>query len=67
MMHSLGIEMYYFGSGAEQELNLAKNSMEAASNGLFSASNELSVASLKAKSASGHTDFCYFYLSCIIM
>ncbi|KNA03521.1 hypothetical protein SOVF_208360 [Spinacia oleracea] len=40
-------------SRAEQELNLAKNSMEAASNGLFSASNELSVASLKAKSASG--------------
>ncbi|XP_021731674.1 LOW QUALITY PROTEIN: serine/threonine-protein kinase SMG1-like [Chenopodium quinoa] len=39
-------------SRAEQELKLAKGSLEAASNGLFSASNELSVASSKAKSAS---------------
>ncbi|XP_021738520.1 serine/threonine-protein kinase SMG1-like [Chenopodium quinoa] len=39
-------------SRAEQELKLAKCSLEAASNGLFSASNELSVASSKAKSAS---------------
>ncbi|KAK9677888.1 hypothetical protein RND81_11G174000 [Saponaria officinalis] len=38
---------------AEQECNFAQSSLEAASSGLYSASNELSVASLKAKSASG--------------
>ncbi|KAL8554396.1 hypothetical protein ACS0TY_002546 [Phlomoides rotata] len=37
---------------AEKEWNLAKSNMEAASSGLVSASNELSIASVKAKSAS---------------
>lgn len=41
-------------SGAEQEWKLAQITMDAASNGLFSATNELSIASVKAKSASGH-------------
>lgn len=43
-----------FISGAEQEWKLAQITMDAASNALFSASNELSIASVKAKSASGH-------------
>ncbi|KAG7583959.1 FATC domain [Arabidopsis suecica] len=37
----------------EQEWNLAQSSLEAASTGLYSATNELSIASVKAKSASG--------------
>ncbi|KAL9245034.1 hypothetical protein vseg_018733 [Gypsophila vaccaria] len=40
-------------SRAEQECNFAQSSLEAASSGLYTASNQLSVASLKAKSASG--------------
>ena len=41
--------------GAEQEWKLAKNDMEAAANSLFSATRELTMASAKAKSASGMT------------
>lgn len=37
----------------EQEWKLAQSNLEAASTGLYSATNELSIASLKAKSASG--------------
>ncbi|CAN8270818.1 unnamed protein product [Cochlearia groenlandica] len=37
----------------EQEWKLAQSSFEAASTGLYTATNELSIASLKAKSASG--------------
>ncbi|XP_020886986.1 serine/threonine-protein kinase SMG1 [Arabidopsis lyrata subsp. lyrata] len=37
----------------EQEWKLAQSSLEAASTGLYSATNELSIASVKAKSASG--------------
>ncbi|XP_022634053.1 serine/threonine-protein kinase SMG1 isoform X2 [Vigna radiata var. radiata] len=40
-------------SRTEQEWKLAQCTVEAASNGLYTASNELSIASLKAKSASG--------------
>lgn len=43
--------------GAEQEWKHAQGNMEAASTGLYSATNELRIASLKAKSASGHV-FC---------
>lgn len=39
--------------GTEQEWKLAQSTMETASSGLSSATNELSIASLKAKSASG--------------
>lgn len=37
----------------EQEWKLAQSTLEAASTGLYSATNELSIASVKAKSASG--------------
>ncbi|GMH23554.1 hypothetical protein Nepgr_025397 [Nepenthes gracilis] len=40
-------------SRAEQEWKLVQSNVEAASNGLFSATNDLSIASMKAKSASG--------------
>ncbi|XP_052734018.1 uncharacterized protein LOC108340177 isoform X2 [Vigna angularis] len=40
-------------SRTEQEWKLAQCTVEAASNGLYTATNELSIASLKAKSASG--------------
>ncbi|KAL5562538.1 hypothetical protein UlMin_032285 [Ulmus minor] len=44
---------YHSFTRAEQEWNLAQNTMEAASNGLYLATNELCIASLKAKSAQG--------------
>ncbi|KAA8536147.1 hypothetical protein F0562_028625 [Nyssa sinensis] len=44
---------YHSFTRTEQEWKLAESNMEAASNGLFSATNELSIASVKAKSASG--------------
>ncbi|KAF7142764.1 hypothetical protein RHSIM_Rhsim05G0078500 [Rhododendron simsii] len=44
---------YHSFTRAEQEWKLAQITMDAASNGLFSATNELSIASVKAKSASG--------------
>ena len=47
-----------FASGAEKEWKLAKNNVEAASGDLASATNELSIASVKAKSASGETCLC---------
>lgn len=43
--------------GTEQEWKLAQSTVETASSGLSSATNELSIATLKAKSASGHTFF----------
>ena len=46
--------VFFCVSGAEQEWKLAQNNMEAASNGLFSVTNDLCIASVKAKSASGH-------------
>lgn len=46
--------LFFVYPGAEQEWKLAQITMDAASNGLFSATNELSIASVKAKSASGH-------------
>lgn len=44
----------FYLTDSEQEWKLAQSKMEAASDGLFSASNELCIASVKAKSASGH-------------
>ncbi|KAM0938032.1 putative non-specific serine/threonine protein kinase [Dioscorea sansibarensis] len=44
---------YHSFTCAEQEWKLAKNDMEAAANSLFSATRELTMASAKAKSASG--------------
>lgn len=44
---------YHSFTRTEQEWKLAQSNMEAASSGLCSATNELSIASLKAKSASG--------------
>ncbi|XP_019057389.1 PREDICTED: uncharacterized protein LOC104807342 [Tarenaya hassleriana] len=44
---------YHSFTRTEQEWKLAQSSMEAASSGLYSATNELSIASLKAKAASG--------------
>ncbi|XP_065854905.1 uncharacterized protein [Euphorbia lathyris] len=44
---------YHSFTRTEQEWKHAQSSMEAASNGFYSATNELSIASLKAKSASG--------------
>lgn len=43
--------------GTEQEWKVAERTMETASSGLSSATNELSVASLRAKSASGDAYF----------
>ncbi|KAL0422691.1 UNVERIFIED_CONTAM: Serine/threonine-protein kinase SMG1 [Sesamum latifolium] len=44
---------YHSFTRAEKEWKLAQSNMEAASSGLVSATNELSIASVKAKSASG--------------
>ncbi|KAK9901955.1 hypothetical protein M0R45_001825 [Rubus argutus] len=44
---------YHSFARTEQEWKLAQSTMETASSGLSSATNELSIASLKAKSASG--------------
>lgn len=43
--------------GAEQEWKLAQNNLGTAANSLLLATNELSIASVKAKSASGLTSF----------
>ncbi|KAF8410599.1 hypothetical protein HHK36_003131 [Tetracentron sinense] len=49
---------YHSFTRAEQEWKLTQNSMEAAANGLFSATNNLSIASVKAKSASVAKGMC---------
>jgi len=52
-MHEIELCFPVLVIGTEQEWKLAQCTVEAASNGLYTATNELSIASLKAKSASG--------------
>lgn len=52
--------------GTEQEWKLAQSNVEVASNGLHSATNDLCIASLKAKSASGHISFLHQLVYLII-
>ncbi|KAL6211608.1 hypothetical protein ACLB2K_016831 [Fragaria x ananassa] len=51
--YSSRVKFQKFLGGTEHEWKLAQSTMETASSGLSSATNELSIASLKAKSASG--------------